>query len=102
MKKLPIYNLKNLSKLINTIRKVSKERAQKIPAMELHKSKVQVNKKRKEYKTVSNLFRDSLHLDPPSCVATSQLNCHKSQIAVFRKTRDKRAVNLRTHSSNKS
>ena len=39
----------------------------KKPAKELFKSKVQVDKKRKKYKTVINLFQDSPHPDPASC-----------------------------------
>ena len=35
-------------------------------------------------------------------VVTSQLNFHKIQITSFRKTRNNRARNLRTDSSNKS
>ena len=38
-----------------------------MPVKELYKSKVQVNKKRKDSKTVSNLFRDFPHVDPASC-----------------------------------
>ena len=42
-------------------------RSQNIPVKEPHKSKAQVNKKKKRYKTVSNLFRDFPHPDPASC-----------------------------------
>ena len=42
-------------------------RIQKISAKELYKRKVQVNKKKKGYKTVSNLFRDFPHPDPAPC-----------------------------------
>ena len=52
-------------------------------------------------KTVCNLVRDSPHPDAVS-VATSQLNCDKSQVTSFHKMRDIRAGNPRTESSNKS
>ena len=42
-------------------------RSQNIPVKEPHKSKAQVNKKKKRYKTASNLFQDSPHPDPASC-----------------------------------
>ena len=57
--------------------------------------------KKKKYKTVSNLFRDS-HTQILHHVTTSQLNFDKIQITGFRKTPDNRTRNLRTDSSNKS
>ena len=56
---------------------------------------------RRSYKAINNLFRDS-HTQIPHHVATSRLNFDKIQITGFRKTRDKRARNLRTGSNNKS
>ena len=69
------------------------------PAKELHKSKVQVNKKRKNIKLLvicSEIpYTQILHH-----VATSQLNCDKSQITGFQKMPDNTAGNFRTDSSN--
>ena len=74
IKALPIYKLKDLLKSINIIQKVSKRRNPKIPAKELYKSKVQVNKKKKGHRTESNLFRDSPHPDPASfCNQSTEL-----------------------------
>ena len=71
MKTFPICNFKNLLKLLNIIKNVSKKHTQKIPANELHKREAQANiKKRKRertYKTVSPLFHDFQQLDPTSC-----------------------------------
>ena len=69
---------------------------------EPHKSKAQVNKKKKRYKTTSNLFQDSQHVDPASC---DNLLVDFDKITGFRRTKEqknKRTRNLRTDPSNKS
>ena len=68
---------------------------------ELHKSKAQVNKTRKDIKLLVICFKIP-HNQIPHHVTTSQLNFDKIQITGFRKTRDNRTRNLRTDSSNKS
>ena len=66
-----------------------------------HKSKAQVNKKRKDIKLLV-ICSKILHTQIPHHVTASQLNFNKVQITVFRKTQDYRTRNLRTDSSNKS
>ena len=70
-------------------------------AKELYKSKVQVNKKRKDIKLLL-ICSEISHTQTLNHVETSQLNNDKIQITGFRKTRDNTAGNLRTNSSNKS
>ena len=65
--------------------------------MELYKSKVQGNKKRKDIKLLV-ICSDILHTQIPHHVAARQLNCNKIQVTGFHKTRDNRAGNLRTDS----
>ena len=64
--KNPYIQVKRPIKINKYHLKIGKKSTQKIPAKELHKSKVQVNEK-KGYKAVSNLFRDSLRQNPVSC-----------------------------------
>ena len=81
--------------------KILQDTHSKIPAKELHKSKVQVNKKRKDIKLLVICF-EIPHTQIPYHLATSLLNIDKTQITGFRKTRDNRTRNLRIDSSNKS
>ena len=69
--------------------------------MELHKSKVQVNKKRKYIKLLV-ICSEIPHTQILHHMATSQLKCDKVGIPGFCKMRGNRAGNLRTDSSNKS
>ena len=62
--KIPYIQVKRPIK-INKYHLKSLQDTYSIAAQDLYKSKVQVNKK-KGYKTVSDLFRDSPHLDPAS------------------------------------
>ena len=88
-----ICKLKDFSKLINIIQKGREKRTQKIPTKELHASQVKAKQKQEKiYKAVVNLFRDSPH--PDLVFRGKQLNCNKSQITGFNKTRDTRAGNL--------
>ena len=69
---------------------------------EPHKSKAQVNKKRKDIKLLV-ICSEIPHTQIPHHVTTSQLNFDKIQITDFRKMRDSRTRNLRTDSKvNKS
>ena len=67
----------------------------------LYKGKVQVNKKIKDIKQLV-ICSEIPYAQIPHHVATSQLNCDKIQITGFHKTKDNRAGNVRTDSSNKS
>ena len=81
--------------------KILQDTHSKIPAKELHKSKVQVNKKRKDIKLLVICF-EIPHTQKLHHVATNRLNFDTIQIAGFCNTRDNRAGNLTTDSSNKS
>ena len=93
--KLPCVQVKRPIK-INTYHliRVCKTRTQEIPPKELHKSKGQLNKNRKDTK----VFRDSPYPYLASCGNQS----FEIQITGFRKTQDKKEGNLRTDSSNES
>ena len=71
----------------------------KIPAKELYKNKVQVNKKRKDIKLLV-ICSEIPHTQIPHHVGTNQLNFDKFQMTGFRKMRDNKAGNLRTDSGN--
>ena len=66
-----------------------------------HKSKAQVNKKRKDIKLLV-ICSKILHTQIPHHATTSQLKLDKIQVTGLSKTRDKRTRNLRTDPSNKS
>ena len=69
---------------------------------EPHKSKAQINKKKKKNLKLLVICSETPNTQIPHHVTTSQLNFDKIQITDFRKTRDNRTRNLRTDSSNKS
>ena len=85
----------------NHLQKVCKTRTEKVAVKEPHKSKAQVNKKRKDIKLLV-ICSEIPHILILHHVTTSQLNFDKIQITGFRKTRANRTRNLRTNSSDKS
>ena len=80
---------------------MAKNKLKKIPAKELHKNKVPVNKKRNDIKLLV-ICSEIPYTQIKHHMATSQLNCNKIQITGFCKARDNREGNLRIDSSNKS
>ena len=67
-----------------------------------HTSKVKAKEKKKKNTKLFGICSVLSHTSISHLVATNQLNCNKSHTTAFHKTRDTRAGNLRTESSNKS